>query len=179
MITLYIKHQKVEYWILVSVIHDGLYPSCLQTTWTSLRSHPLSHTVPHSPLMHISTLPSSDVDPFTSRTAPWVHDITTDVIDTGVNINYISLKVIGLFLKLTFLQTSHSYVIIMRIIVRWRWVSTVCQWVLSTSTRQSSEENRTSSSTKVVALKHLHTYSIMILVDISHEVRPLTFAKKR
>ena len=59
-------------------LHEGLYPSCLQTTSASPRSQPLSHTVPHSPLTHTSTLPSSDVDPFISRTAPLVvHDVNT------------------------------------------------------------------------------------------------------
>ena len=46
------------------------YPSSLQTTCASGISHPSSHTVCHSLLMHTSTLPSLGTLPPTRRTAP-------------------------------------------------------------------------------------------------------------
>ena len=45
-------------------------PSCLHTTWASLLSHWLSHTVPHWLLMHISTLPRLASPAPISLTAP-------------------------------------------------------------------------------------------------------------
>ena len=48
-------------------------PSCLQTTEASLLSHKSSQTVPHSSLLQISTRPSDEFDPPTSRIAFW-HD---------------------------------------------------------------------------------------------------------
>lgn len=55
-----------------SVLHPS-NSSCLQTTAASLESHLSSHTEPHKPSRHISTLPSVDVRPFTSRTSPSLH----------------------------------------------------------------------------------------------------------
>jgi len=44
-----------------------LYPSCLHTTLASLLSHRSSHTVPHTPLIQISTLPALFTGPPTKR----------------------------------------------------------------------------------------------------------------
>ena len=46
-------------------------PSCLQTTLASLASHPSSHTVPHSLLIQISTLPSKGLKPPDNLTSPY------------------------------------------------------------------------------------------------------------
>ena len=46
-------------------------PSCLQTTLASLLSHPSSHTVPHSLLIQISTLPSKGLKPPDNLTSPY------------------------------------------------------------------------------------------------------------
>ena len=46
-------------------------PSCLQTTLASLSSHPSSHTVPHSLLIQISTLPSKGLKPPDNLTSPY------------------------------------------------------------------------------------------------------------
>ena len=51
-----------------------LNPSCLHTTLASLLSHPLSHTVPHNPLMQISTLPALSTGPPARRSVPLVQD---------------------------------------------------------------------------------------------------------
>ena len=48
------------------------YPSCLHTTLASLLSQPLSHTVPHTPLMQISTLPALSSGPSTKRSVSLV-----------------------------------------------------------------------------------------------------------
>ena len=89
--------------------HDGLNPNCLQTTSASLRSQTLSHTVPHSPLTHTSTLPSSDVDPFISRTAPLVHDDNTIQDQALAKSTHIK--------QVTFHQTMYSYITRMRVVV--------------------------------------------------------------
>ena len=46
-------------------------PSCLHTTLASLLSHPSSHTVPHSLLIQISTLPSKGLKPPDNLTSPY------------------------------------------------------------------------------------------------------------
>ena len=48
-------------------------PSWEQTTWASLIPQSSSHTVPHWPLMQISTRPSYSVNPPTSRISPYSH----------------------------------------------------------------------------------------------------------
>ena len=58
------------------VINNSLlaeYPSALHTTAASLLSQKSSHTVPHLPPTHTSTLPSSEVCPSTSCKLPWTH----------------------------------------------------------------------------------------------------------
>ena len=63
-----------------------LYPSCLHTTLASLLSQPLSHTVPHTPLMQISTLPALLTGPPTKRTVPLVQFWTSVEGDKFVTI---------------------------------------------------------------------------------------------
>ena len=48
----------------------GVYPSCLHTTWASRLSQRSSHTVPHTPPTHTSTLPSLAVRPPSRRRSP-------------------------------------------------------------------------------------------------------------
>ena len=48
----------------------GVYPSCLHTTWASRLSQRSSHTVPHTPPTHTSTLPSLAVLPSSRRRSP-------------------------------------------------------------------------------------------------------------
>ena len=59
--------------LLKSILVPGMSngnPSCLHTTLASLVSQLPLHTVPHTPLMQISTLPSLEDRPPTSRRAP-------------------------------------------------------------------------------------------------------------
>ena len=59
---------------LVSIGYSlPLQPNCRHTTLASLMSHVSSHTEPHTPLRHISTLPSSGVTPSTSLTPVSLH----------------------------------------------------------------------------------------------------------
>ena len=62
----------VRMWHIIN-IHAPLStsnPSCLHTTRASLELQLSSHTVPHTPPMHTSTLPSLSFDPPISRTSP-------------------------------------------------------------------------------------------------------------
>ena len=54
--------------IIQTYVHWVGSPNCLHTTLASLLSQPLSHTVPHSPFWHISTLPSFGLAPPTNWT---------------------------------------------------------------------------------------------------------------
>lgn len=45
-------------------------PSCEHTTSASLSLHPSSHTLPHTSLVHNSTLPSLSVEPPTNLIEP-------------------------------------------------------------------------------------------------------------
>ena len=61
-----------------AIIDDSYIPdififSCLHTTSASVRSHPLSHTVPQNPSTQISTLPSLSLSPPTRRRSPELH----------------------------------------------------------------------------------------------------------
>ena len=70
----FIKH--ITNWNLLSLSQCKalpvltLYPSCLHTTLASLLSQLLWHTVPHTPLMQISTLPALSRGPPAKRTVP-------------------------------------------------------------------------------------------------------------
>ena len=61
-------------WCLLYVLPVS-YPSCLHTTRVSALSHWSLHTVPHSPSLHTSTLPSVSVAPSFSLTSPCIHTI--------------------------------------------------------------------------------------------------------
>ena len=66
-------------------------PSCPQATLASLVSQKSSQTVPHMLLLHISTRPSDDVDPPTSRRAPVSHAWPAKVWSKKWNINIIDI----------------------------------------------------------------------------------------
>jgi len=48
--------------------------SCLHTTVASRSDQKLSHTVPHTPSRHSSTLPWNSLAPSTRRTSPFTHE---------------------------------------------------------------------------------------------------------
>lgn len=48
-------------------------PSCLQTTFASVKVHPVWQTVPHALFLQISTRPSNRVLPSNSLTSPSMH----------------------------------------------------------------------------------------------------------
>ena len=56
--------------LIVPCLPELLNPSCLQTTCAAGVPQKSSHTVPHSPPRHTSTLPSTGLEPFTNLTSP-------------------------------------------------------------------------------------------------------------
>lgn len=66
-----------------SAIPELEYPSCLHTTAASALLQKSLHTVPHTPLWHISTRPSKELVPPESLTSPAVQLST--IFITSVN----------------------------------------------------------------------------------------------
>ena len=66
---------KVQVYGLLSVGH----PNCLHTTVASFLSQSSSHTVPHTPFWHISTLPSFELEPSTNFKSPELHSESVNI----------------------------------------------------------------------------------------------------
>lgn len=56
------------------------YPNCRQTTLASGVLQTSSHTVPHTPSLQTSTLPSSNSEPSLNCISPWVQALEKDII---------------------------------------------------------------------------------------------------
>ena len=120
------------------ILANSLVPrlSCLHTTPASVLSHESSHTVPHFPFWHSSTLPSFEFDPPTRRREP---EVQTKVINTSV-------RSTNLFYKLT--VTRYSSILIVSTVVSTR-VCAVCQKLFCSCALNIIQEDTTSTLTKV------------------------------
>ena len=135
-----------------------LNPSCLQATMASWASQESSHTVPHVPLLQISTRPSKDVFPLDSLIPSPTQPVNSQINMHFTEYNYWSLKLTFCTSKSSIIQMSSAEIRISNPIV----LAVHKSW-FSTITDQVIQEDGTSSLTKVRIVEWRSSCGIIIM----------------